>query len=60
MSLNLVMIGNLHCIALSHDDTQAQSDALPPIEASALDMDVLAHRDCSNHENPMADDNLLS
>ena len=28
-----VMIGNLHCIALSHGDSQAQSDALPPIEA---------------------------
>ena len=35
--LNLVMIGNLHCITLSHGDSQAQSDALPPIEASALD-----------------------
>ena len=33
----MVMIGKLHCIALSHDDSQAQSDALPPIEGLALD-----------------------
>ena len=31
------MIGNLYCVGLLHDDSQAQSDALPPIEASALE-----------------------
>ncbi len=30
----VLVIGNLRC--LSHDDSQAQFDALPPIEASAL------------------------
>ena len=28
------VISNLHCIAFSHDHTQAQSDALPLIEVS--------------------------
>ena len=36
-------MGNLHCIALLHADSQAQSDAQPPIKASALETCVPMH-----------------
>ena len=43
-SYNLVMIGNLHGAALLHDESvQAQSDALPPIEALALECIALPY-----------------
>ena len=38
---NLLVIGNLRC--LSHDDSQAQSDALPSIEASTVGVYTLLH-----------------
>ena len=36
LCLKLVVLGKLHCIALLHDVSQAQSNALPLIEVSAL------------------------